>query len=162
MLFDNIYFDSMNIFFRYHFGLPEELGSIGKKKIPIQGVSGSLRFIRNMCEQHLQVGGKAFICSDNYTSRIGLRKMVDPAYKEGRVRQSPAFYQSLKALLLVLLNYRDDFFFVQLEGLEADDVVNPLIKLAPPEETHLLVSSDFDWARSIKENVSTKANTTKH
>jgi 5'-3' exonuclease len=116
------------------------------------GIYNSLRMIQRIERDYLQPEGEVYFLFDNCHSGINKRKEIDPDYKANREKKDEAFYRSLDFLHLVLLNYKNNYKTVKVEGSEADDLVDTLVKMNP-DDSILLVSNDLDWFRAIRENV---------
>ncbi|NCB03338.1 MAG: hypothetical protein EOM67_14465 [Spirochaetia bacterium] len=116
------------------------------------GIYNSLRMIQRIERDFLEQNGEVFFLFDNSHSGLNRRKEIDPEYKANREKKDEAFYRSLDYLHLIFLNYKNNYRTVKVEGMEADDLVDTMVKMNP-EESILLVSNDLDWFRAIRENV---------
>lgn len=147
--YDILIVDIFNLYYRNHFAFKDLKHKVRNKVIHTGGIYGSLRSLKIMVNKHLRPGGKVFIASDNFSSKVDMRKSIDPHYKANRDKQSKEFYRAIKFLLLILANYSDDFVIIQKQGVEADDFIPAIIESLPVDKEALMVSTDLDWARSI-------------
>jgi DNA polymerase I len=121
-------------------------------KIVTGGIYNSLRMIQRIERDFLQPEGEVYFLFDNSHSGLNRRKEIDPEYKANREKKDESFYRSLDYLHLIILNYKDNYRTVKVEGMEADDLVDTMVKMNP-DDSILLVSNDLDWFRAIRENV---------
>lgn len=116
------------------------------------GIYNSLRMIQRIERDFLNQNGEVYFLFDNCHSGLNRRKEIDPEYKATREKKDEAFYRSLDFLHLIFLNYKNNYRTVKVEGMEADDLVDTMVKMNP-EDSILLVSNDLDWFRAIRDNV---------
>ena len=111
------------------------------------------RMLKKVENNFLLPGGKVYFLFDNSTSIEDRRKEIDPSYKSTRRKKDEAFIRLVDILQLVLASYKDNYFYIRMENLEADDLVYPLLSIIEKEdENYLLISNDLDWSRCITEN----------
>lgn len=152
--YDNIYIDVSNFYYRAYSvktDLSTRLDS--GKEILTGGILISLKMIEKLEKSFLRDRGKIFFIFDNVHSGENKRKKIDPEYKANRFKREDSFYASLDYFHYLLLNMKDNYVVVKRPGSEADDLVSPLIENSNKNETHLLVSNDKDWFRSISNKV---------
>ena len=116
------------------------------------GIHNSLQMIQRIEREYLMMGGEMFFLFDNCHSGVSRRRVIDPDYKKNREKREEAFFKGLDFFHLILLAYKDTYRTVKMEGMEADDLVAPLVDLYP-DDSILLVSNDMDWFRKISDNV---------
>lgn len=150
--YDSLVIDIFNIFYACTYANKKLEHKVKGKTLKTGGVYGSILYIRNKCNKYLKEGGKVYIASDNFSAKVNMRKEINPHYKANRDKKSKSFYKAIEYLLLILLNYSDDFIVIQKRGVEADDFIPALIDLHPIDKKILMISADLDWARSINYN----------
>lgn len=162
--FNNIVGDLSNIYNRaYYVHKDEVVMTSSLKKICTGGITGGLEMLKKIKRDYLLKGGKIYILVDSHKNApapemhkyAGFRKSVLPAYKSNRDEKDPEFYEGLSVLKHLLLHLGDPFVVVEVAGVEADDLVAPLLRQNPPSSTneYLLVSNDEDWAVNIQDHV---------
>ena len=128
------------------------------------GVITSLKTIKKIRRELLAPGGKIYCLLDATTKPVSdpdllsytnYRKSIDPDYKADREPKPQVFYEGLNVLYSILNSYGQDILVAEIEGLEADDLVKPILDIEDICEGNeaLLVSGDLDWARTISDNV---------
>jgi len=150
MKYDNILIDISNFYMRAYAvnqDLTAELED--GSKIVSGGIYTAIRMINSIESKFLKEDGKIYFLFDNCHSGENRRKLIDPDYKSNRTKKDDGFYRSMDIFQTILLNYKDNFYCVKKEGFEADDLVDPLVKIFPEDEEVLLVSNDMDWMRSL-------------
>lgn len=136
----------------------------GGDEIITGGVYTSIITIRKLIREQLEPGGRVYCLCDSNVKSItdddlveftNYRREIDPDYKSNRSAKEPSFYEGLNVLKAILLNFGDEVYTIEVEGLEADDLVYPVIAERNPQADSklLMVSGDLDWARSITDNV---------
>lgn len=159
MRYDKILVDGMNLYHRAY-GVSTKLVSKledGTEMIT-GGIYTSLTMLKKLIRNYLTENGQIFVLFEGTYSKqkaktVSLRRQIDPEYKANRTVHDSAFYKSLELLELMLLSYSSQIIVSKVPGYEADDLVKPLVENFREEETVLLVSTDLDWARFIRENV---------
>ena len=149
MKYQKIFIDVSNFYYR-GYSVGQNMSTIMEddQEMVTGGIYNSLRMIQRVERDFLADKGEVFFLFDNCHSGINKRKTIDPDYKSNRTKKDDAFYRSLDYLHLVLLNYKNNYRTVKVEGMEADDLVDTLSK-SYPDDSILLVSNDLDWFRSI-------------
>lgn len=158
MRYNKILVDIYNFYYRAFHGAKNivtrnKVGTI----LETGGILTAILMVKNLRKKYLVPGGKIYFLVDSYhaddSEYLSRRKLIDPEYKEDREIASPEFYRGLDLLQLVLKNYADNFFLIKIHGLEADDIVNPLVKEFSLTDYILMVSTDLDWASNITDKV---------
>lgn len=95
-----------------------------------------------------------YLLFDNPLSIINKRKKIDIEYKHSREEKNVPknFYKTLDMLQEILHIYKNNFYIIKCEGLEADDLVYPIlqeINKDNKEENKIVISADMDWARAL-------------
>lgn len=153
MEYQKVFIDVSNFYCRgYYTGLSMTKMMEDNQEMVTGGIFNSLRMIQKIEREYLAKDGEVFFLFDNSHSGINKRLLIDPEYKANREKRDEAFYRSLDYLHLILLNYKNNYKTVKVEGMEADDLVDTLVKMHP-EDSILLVSNDLDWFRAIRDNV---------
>lgn len=163
--FKSILLDISNIYHR-SYATSSHLTFVTPKGVEIVtgGVLTSLKTIRKIRREFLEPRGKIYCLLDatrkpvtdpELTEYTNYRKEIDPDYKAGREPKPDVFYEGMNALYSILNFYGEDINIVEIEGLEADDLVKPLLEIIQPSDGNevLLVSGDLDWARTISDRV---------
>lgn len=117
------------------------------------GVYGFLRSLRGMQKRYCSSDVKTVVLFDNAISQLQARRQLDPNYKNNRADLPRSFYRGVEYLQLILLKYDDDLSIVYRHNYEADDLVETVLSSFDKYQRSLIVSTDLDWARSIRENV---------
>lgn len=153
MKYQKIFIDISNFYHRgFYTGQSMTATLEDGMEIVTGGIYNSLRMIQRIERDFLQPEGEVYFLFDNCHSGMNKRKEIDPDYKANREKKDEAFYRSLDYLHLILLNYKNNYKTVKVEGSEADDLVDTLVKMNP-DDSILLVSNDLDWFRAIRDNV---------
>ena len=147
MNYNQVLIDTPNIFNRA-FHKNKALGKEVNNCVPI-----FLSMINKIQRRFSSMGHETnfYFLFDNDTSKVAVRKDIDPSYKSNRKSGDEDFYRLLDLVHLIILNYSKHLYAVQKQGAEADDLVFPLLENF--EGRTLLISNDFDWSRSISEDV---------
>jgi len=95
-----------------------------------------------------------YLLFDNPLSTINKRKTIDVEYKHTREEKSVPknFYKTLDMLQEILKVYKNNLYIIRYDGLEADDLVYPVVQYINKEKNDykkLVISADMDWARAI-------------
>jgi hypothetical protein len=95
-----------------------------------------------------------YLLFDNPLSIINKRKSIDVEYKHSRDEKyvPKNFYKTLDKLQEILRVYKNNLYIVKYDGLEADDLVVPVlenINKTGNQDEKLVISADMDWARAI-------------
>ncbi|MFA5652370.1 MAG: hypothetical protein WC933_03315 [Candidatus Paceibacterota bacterium] len=148
MKYTTIIIDCNNLYHANYYTRKEEKQVAGKS-IPVGTIEGTFLSIQKLEREFLEENGKVYCLADNPLSTALVRKEIDPSYKINRIKQNNEFYRGIDYLLMILESYKDNYYIVRKDKVEADDCVPPIILTLDKEERILLVSSDMDWARCI-------------
>jgi len=148
-MYDCIIVDLLNLYHRNYNTHSEFLHTIGGRTLKTGGIYGSLISIQKIERELLNPNGIIYFCADNPISKIYERKGIDPDYKLNRTKQSDEFYKGLNYLSLILQNYNNNYFYLCIPKVEADDHVPSIIRMQPKSSKILVYSGDMDWARAI-------------
>lgn len=154
-----LFVDGHNLLFRAFHGVPNRL--IGRDERPINAVVGFIGSLLNRIREHAV--DKVLVVFD---SEGGSFRDAEPGYKSGRTRDygplDPAanpFGQlaDIKQALDVLR-----FRWLELEGLEADDVIAAYCRaFAALGEECLILSTDVDLFQLVQQGVSVVPNSSR-
>ena len=159
--YDNIIIDVANYAYRVFNHKKDKPSTVSKKQVYKQAVCNFIQAVEELKRLYLHSDGTIYLLFDNPTSRIDLqstfyfadRKQAYAKYKSDRAKEPKEFYNSLNLLKYYYMTAEACYRTVQITRLEADDLVEPVLRLYCKGETALLVTNDLDWARYINENV---------
>lgn len=159
MRYDNLLIDVVNVAYRTFTHKTENASQVGKKQIYRVSIASFVRKIEELKADYLHHDGSIYLLFDNPTSRIDLqssfyfadRKQAYAKYKEDRTKEPREFYNSLNFIKYYYLMKESIYKTIQIPKLEADDLVEPILRLHGKDKLNLLVSTDLDWARYLKE-----------
>jgi len=157
MRYHNILLDVVNMAYRVFTHKQEQANPVGKKQVYKQSIKAFIDKVTELKEEYLHYDGHMYLLFDNPTSRIDLqssfyfadRKKAYAKYKEDRSKEPKEFYNSLNLLKYYYLVNDPMFHTLQLQKLEADDLVEPVLRLYCKQEDNLLITNDLDWARYV-------------
>jgi hypothetical protein len=162
MTYSKIVIDGNNLYHRNFNAFNTLKRKIGNKIICIGGVYGFLKSL-NYLQKYSSPKTKFYILWDNHDSKVKIRTQmdekylkrseIDSAYKVNRNKEDKVFYRGLDILRSILFVKNNDYYDIQIEDYEADDVVKHLIDNFNFDRKVLVVSEDMDWARNISEHV---------
>ena len=141
--------DLQNLYARNYAVHEKELYESLNEVISAGGVHGTIVSVRKILRDFCGENTKVYFLADNPTSRQTSRKMISPDYKINRISRPRIYYRGLELTSLILQSYSDNFIYLQVPKMEADDVVPVIIDTLPKDEPILIVSGDMDWARCI-------------
>jgi hypothetical protein len=148
-VFDYILIDLNNLFARNYAIHEKETYENENEVLSAGGILGTLNSIKKLIRENGSEDTVVYLLADNPTSKVFSRKMISPDYKINRIEKPKMYYRGLEVLSLILQSYSDNFYFMQVPNLEADDLVPVIIDQLEKDKSILLVSSDMDWARAI-------------
>lgn len=156
--FDNIIIDTVNLCYKLF--KKEDPSILSNKLIYKNFVKNFIFFIEELKNRFLDSEGKVYLLFDNYFSRADLqnsfmyaaRKRIDENYKKGRSKNTKEFYNSINLIRYYYLIGPSNYYTMRVEGLEADDLVKPLIENRLKGKKNLLVTNDLDWCRYLDGN----------
>lgn len=161
MRYDAILVDALNLLHRLK-EKNEHASVISSKHVYRDLVARYIETIKSITDQYLSETGVVYLLFDNPTSRLDLqksfyfasRKHIYPKYKETRAKENKEFYNSLDLIRYYFLTNLPKYICIQVQNLEADDLVKPVLTTYCTKKTHaLLVTNDYDWTRYLTENV---------
>jgi 5'-3' exonuclease len=141
--------DLQNLYARNYAVHEKELYESIDEIISVGGIHGTIISIKKILRDYAMPDTKVYFLADNPTSRQTSRKFISPDYKINRIVKPRIYYRGLELTSLILQSYSDNFIYIQVPKMEADDVVPVIIDKLPKEEKILIVSNDMDWARCI-------------
>lgn len=149
--------DSLNLLHRLK-EKDEQSSILSSKQVYKNLAARYIETIREITTTYLAENGEVYLLFDNPTSRLDLqksfyfasRKHVYPKYKEQRARESKEFYNTLDLIRYYYLTNLPSYICIQVQNLEADDLVKPVLTTyCTPEMKILLITNDYDWTRYI-------------
>ena len=150
MLYDYIVIDSANLFYRC-LGKNETAEQVVRKMISFtedlrRSLNDTLYIIFDPISEYDLGESKSFKFPSSE------RKKIDENYKANRQYNS-LYYQSI-LLYKKFYTYRGDKVkTIYSQEYEADDFVEPLLKMIGPNKKVALISTDYDWSRYISDDV---------
>ncbi len=161
MRYDCLIIDTFNLAYRVFDHRKEMPSSVAKKQVYKKAIANFIQTVDNLIKDYLHSDGEIYLLFDNPTSRIDLqsafyfadRKLAYAKYKQDRAKEPKEFYNSINLLRYFYLVNSPKFHTLQLNRLEADDLVAPLLNTVCKDKTCLLVSNDLDWARYLSDSV---------
>jgi len=161
MRYDVILVDALNLLHRLK-DKNEHASVISSKYVYRDLVAKYIETIKSITDQYLAETGTVYLLFDNPTSRLDLqksfyfasRKHIYPKYKETRARESKEFYNSLDLIRYYFLTNLPKYVCIQVQNLEADDLVKPVLTTYCTDMTYvLMVTNDYDWIRYLAANI---------
>lgn len=161
--FDNLIIDSVNLAHRlFKKGEDDkEILTVSGKIVYKKFIVKFLNIIEELKSQYLHSDGSVYLLFDNYFSRLELqnafmyadRKSISSEYKSNRSKAAKEFYNSLNLIRYYYMIGPDQYKTARIEGLEADDLIKPLLdNFIPESERTLMVTNDLDWCRYLNLN----------
>lgn len=160
--YDTIIVDVANFAYRVFDHKKDKPSAVSKKQVYKKAVCNFINAIEALRKDYLHsAGGQIYLLFDNPTSRIDLqstfyfadRKQAYAKYKADRAKEPKEFYNSLNLLKYYYMTADPLYRTVQVSRLEADDLVEPVLRLYCKDKSVLLVTNDLDWARYLNYNV---------
>lgn len=160
MRYDNILIDTLNTLYKLREG--HEHPSILSSKYVYRDLAAKyIKTIKDLKDKYLTDTGTIYLLFDNPTSRLDLqksfyfasRKHIYPKYKEQRAKESREFYNTLDLIRYYYLTNVDSYICIQVQNLEADDLVKPVLTTYCSSAHNLLVTNDYDWTRYLSDTV---------
>ena len=151
MIYDNIIIDSQNLYWRSVLSSLKKCLDGEDDKIYSNSIREFLDRVNNLKNRFGTYKSKIYLLFDNPLSITNKRKTIDVEYKHSRdTKNVPKnFYKTLDSLQEILKVYKNSLYIIKHDGLEADDLVYPLLHKLKNEETKIVISTDMDWARSL-------------
>lgn len=156
-----ILIDSVNLFYKVCSTKDENIALISQKEVYKNSICNFIKEVEYLVSRYLEFGGIVYLLFDNYFSRADLqtaftfstRKSLDESYKKTRKKENRPFYQSLNFIRYYYVSGSDSYKVVRIDGLEADDLVQPFVDNVLKNDTCLLVTNDLDWSKYMSSKV---------
>lgn len=132
---------------------------VGSKLVYQASICNFINSLLDLVDKYLHSEGHVYLLFDNYFSRSDLktafmfadRKSLSESYKETRKKENREFYNSINFLKYYYLLGDPNYHTLQITGLEADDLVKPVLEYYCQDKSCLFVTSDLDWCRYLSE-----------
>lgn len=159
--YDNIIIDSVNMFYRVCDTKNETPTILSQKAVYKNAICDFIKQVEYLKDRYLYHDGSIYLLFDNYFSRADLqstftyadRKNLDEAYKATRKKENKPFYQSLNFIRFYYIIGPSMYKTARIDGLEADDLVKPLIEGRCKGQSCLFVTNDLDWSRYMSKDI---------
>ena len=162
--YDIILVDSVNFAYRTFKPKGETPLQLSKKSIYRDSVCKFIESSKEIEDKYLKSDGQVYFLFDNYFSKADLRttymfvdrKKIEESYKATRKKNTKEFYNSINFLRYYYLIGPAKYHTLRVDGLEADDLVEPLLKKLNAfngDKNVLLVTTDEDWTRYLLPNI---------
>ena len=156
--YDVIIIDTVNLAYKL-FNKTEEPLLLSKKFIYKDFICNFIKSVESLESQYLHFDGEVYLLIDNYFSRADLesaflslnRKQIDETYKATRKKENREFYNSINFIRYYYIINSSKYHTIRIDGLEADDLVKPLVQNVLKDKSCLLITSDLDWCRYLSE-----------
>ena len=153
--YDALLIDAVNLSHRLY--KKEDPQLVTKKLVYKDFIKNFINTVEDLKRKYLYSDGKVYLLFDNYFSRADLqnsfiyaaRKSIDEDYKKRRSKAEKEFYNSINLIRYYYLIGKPDYITIRIEGLEADDLVKPLIQSDLKDKSYLMVTTDLDWCRYL-------------
>jgi 5'-3' exonuclease len=162
MQYKHLIIDVQNLYWRSVLNTFKNLQNLSEKQeeLNINSViiPETLKRIEQLKERFGEKDCQVYLLFDNPMSGLNRRKSIYQEYKHARDKRviPPIFYRTLEFLEIILQYYNSNTFILRIDGLEADDLVQPLLEKIleiDKDNNCLLISADLDWSKSITENI---------
>lgn len=162
MKYECLIIDTVNLAYKTFLKKEEnKIELISKKPVYKDSICNFIRAVENLRKKYLYDDGKIYLLIDNYFSRADLqstflyatRKELDESYKKTRKKENKEFYNSLNLIRYYYLIGPNNYATCRIEGLEADDLVKPLLLSECKDKNCLMITSDLDWCRYLSNKV---------
>lgn len=157
-IYDCLIVDAINFCYRLFRTQQEEPVELSKKLIYKNSVCNTIKSLESLQRKYLNSDtGKVYLLFDSYPARVDFqsaymyaeRKRIDENYKASRKKENKEFYQSINLVKYYYLINSPVFSTVQVDGLEADDLVKPLLASECKDKRSLFITTDLDWCRYL-------------
>ena len=160
--YDYILIDTLNLAYKTFVNkkeLPEPV--MNNKVIYKESVCNFIHAVDFLKDKFGHGSTEIYFLTDNfYTKDLqscfmnGERKELSESYKKTRKKENKEFYRSVSFVLWYYMANPSNYYCVRVRGLEADDLVKPIIKLKGlSDKKCLMVTSDLDWCRYLSHNI---------
>ena len=159
--YDSLIIDTVNLAYRTFHVKDEEPKLVAKKPVFKESICSFIRAVEDLKNKYLAYDGHIYLLIDNYFSRADLqstflfadRKQLDEAYKATRKKENREFYNSINFIRYYYLIGPDFYHTIRIDGLEADDLVKPLLSSDCRDKRCLMITNDLDWCRYLSDKV---------
>lgn len=160
--YDALIIDVNNFAYKVFDHRKDRPSAVSKKQVYKKAVCNFIQAVDQLVKDYLHsADGQVYLLFDNPTSRIDLqstfyfadRKQAYAKYKADRAKEPKEFYNSISLLKYYYMVAAPVYHTVQVSRLEADDLVEPVLRLYCKDKRALLVTNDLDWARYLSHNV---------
>ena len=162
--YDVILVDSVNFAYRTFKPKGETPLQLSKKSVYRDSICKFIETFKELEDKYLKNDGQVYFLFDNYFSKADLRttymfvdrKKVEESYKANRKKNSKEFYNSINFLRYYYLIGPSQYHTLRVDNLEADDLVEPLLKklqIFGSDKNVLMITTDEDWTRYLLPNV---------
>lgn len=160
MKYDCLIIDTVNLAYKVFNTSQEKPLLINKKSVYKESVVNFIKMVDNLKERFLHFDGIIYLLIDNYYSRADLqtsfmyadRRELSEAYKFTRHKESKEFYNSINLIRYYYMINTPQYVVSRIDGLEADDLVKPILDLKCKDKKCLFVTSDLDWTRYLSDS----------
>lgn len=153
MKYQNLVIDISNLFWRSIYNSLEKYIKKENHEIYIYSIHEALTRLTKLIDKYGYKDSKVFCLLDNPNSKTNIRKILTKgSYKHSRENNKlEFFYPTLNVFIEILKIYSENFYILQVDGVEADDITKPLKEYIKPDNFNLclFISADLDWARNI-------------
>jgi hypothetical protein len=152
--YEYLLIDAQNLYWRAVMSSLKKFLDEENQKVYSNSIKNFLDRLNEFKSEYATKNSKIYLLFDNPLSVINKRKTIDVEYKHTREEKNVPknFYKTLDVLQEILKNYADDLYIVRWDGLEADDLVYPVLTDINKNHTEvkkLIISADLDWARAL-------------
>lgn len=161
MKYDRLIIDTVNLAYKV-FDIKEDKPLLVDKKVVYKdSICKFVKCVEDLKNKYLHFDGEIHLLVDNYFSRADLqssfmfadRRELSEAYKHTRKKESKEFYNSINLIRYYYMIGPSNYTVSRIDGLEADDLVKPVLETFDKDKTCLLVSSDLDWTRYLTDKI---------
>lgn len=148
--------DAQNLFWRCFLHLSNSTVVLyNGRHVSGASIKKCLALIDRLTTDFLFPDSHLYFLFDNPESKIRSRQEIDVNYKHTRQKENvpSAVYNTINTFQRLLTYASNTYHTGYLQGHEADDLTEAVIKTIPSGERILVVSNDLDWARNISETV---------
>ena len=159
--YNSIIIDTVNLAYKVFEKGDETPKLLAKKLVFKKSVCNFINAVEELKKKYLHYDGQIYLLVDNYFSRADLqstflfadRKQLDEAYKATRKKENKSFYNSINLIRYYYLIGPPEYHTIRIDGLEADDLVKPLLISECKDQRCLMITNDLDWCRYLGPNV---------
>jgi hypothetical protein len=154
MSYKYLIIDAQNLYWRAVMASLKKCLDSDNRQIYANSIKNFLDRVNDFEKNYGEKNCEVYLLFDNPLSVINKRKSIDVEYKHTREDKNVPknFYKTLDILLEIIKVYKKNLYIVKWDGLEADDLVYPIVQHINKEKNEdkkLVISADMDWARAI-------------